>query len=792
MIVRSLPRAASSKQARVSLRAKALIWIGGTDALAQNLAKILAARGYRTKVIRDFRPSTLTLKLPKKLDGLILAAPDELDAEGGEHFLRTAFELMQFAGPALIENAKTEPTVLVTVTRNGGDFGLTGLRKLADCYAGGLAGLSKTAGHEWPAVKCKAVDLSSNFLSAEMAAESVVDEILLTGIPEIGITADGLTMPTTESAPFEASDGASAQSVLAPDDFVIVTGGARGVTSEIAIEVAARFRPRLLLLGRSGWPKPLPAWLKDTDTEKDIKLALFRQNPTFKPADLAKECQALLNDRELWQTFARLKASGATFAYESCDVRDGVAVKELVQRYVAKWGAVRGIIHGAGVIQDRLILDKTMEQFDLVFATKVKSLGFIMEAVDPNELKLLALFSSSTGRFGRKGQADYAVANEVLNKLAQYYQTILPRCRAVALGWGPWDGGMVDQSLKAVFEKEGVSCIALDAGREYFVRELMATKDASAEIVILAKPQSLAGELHPGTRADLGISGYPARVSCDLFPILNDHRINGRAVVPVALVMEWMAQLGLDFAPGMCFSGISGFQVLNGIKLEGDDEFALEYRRGNPERLQKSLSLPIEIHGRGPDDRSVPCYRGVVHLAQELKAGFASEIKPERDLYGKDSAQVYREALFHGPALWGIDRVQGMSQLGISALVASASEPRSWCRAPGADRWISEPLAIDCAFQLLVLWSQEHWLRPSLPLSFKKYEQNVSEFPRSGLEVRIAILNQTEPKVTANIEFVDTAAKVVVARVQGYEGIATDISAAARKAKSEPVLGGGA
>ena len=77
----------------------------------------------------------------------------------------------------------------------------------------------------------------------------------------------------------------------------------------------------------------------------------------------------------------------------------------------------------------------------------------------PDELRALALFSSSTARFGRRGQVDYAVANEVLNKRARQEALRRPGCRVVALGWGPWDGGMVTPGLRRLFQAEGVELI---------------------------------------------------------------------------------------------------------------------------------------------------------------------------------------------------------------------------------------------------------------------------------------------------------------------------------------------
>ena len=87
-------------------------------------------------------------------------------------------------------------------------------------------------------------------------------------------------------------------------------------------------------------------------------------------------------------------------------------------------------------------------------------------------LRFLILFSSSTARFGRSGQVAYAAANEALNKWAQQQSVRLPRCRVVAYNWGPWAGGMVNDSLKLVFEKEGLSLIPLDAGARLVVDEI--------------------------------------------------------------------------------------------------------------------------------------------------------------------------------------------------------------------------------------------------------------------------------------------------------------------------------
>ena len=79
--------------------------------------------------------------------------------------------------------------------------------------------------------------------------------------------------------------------------------------------------------------------------------------------------------------------------------------------------------------------------FETVFHTKVTGLNVLLEATQQDPLKYLVLFSSITARIGNNGQADYAMANEVLNKIAQqesHHTTGLQghRHQLGPLGWG--------------------------------------------------------------------------------------------------------------------------------------------------------------------------------------------------------------------------------------------------------------------------------------------------------------------------------------------------------------------
>ena len=124
---------------------------------------------------------------------------------------------------------------------------------------GGLAGLVKTAAHEWPEVACKSLDLSHDAHdggSAVAIAEQIADELLLKGPTEVGISTDGRCETRLVR---KALNGEVGKASLTSADVVVVTGGARGVTAAVSIAVAKAYRCKLLLLGAVRYrPKSQP------------------------------------------------------------------------------------------------------------------------------------------------------------------------------------------------------------------------------------------------------------------------------------------------------------------------------------------------------------------------------------------------------------------------------------------------------------------------------------------------------------------------------------------------------
>ena len=427
--------------------------------LDQALAAELKGKGLDASVVALERPEDL----PADLGALVIVAPSRAAGPGcpwtaeSEAWLKKAFLLAQAAGRSFA--ARKTRGLLATVTRLDGGLGLLGGAQ-SDPSFGGLAGLVKTAAREWPGVVCRAIDVDPS-LPLTSAASQLAKELGYEAPVEAAITASGVKTVALE----ERAAAPVAGEPLAPGDLVLVTGGARGVTAECAVALASVFKPKLVLVGRSPLPGSEDAAYASAKTEGEVRAAVAAANKGLAPKAIGEKAKELLAAREIRATLARLKDLGVQADYRACDARDAAAVKALVSGL----GPVAGLVHGAGVLADKALVEKTPAMLDAVLDAKLAGLRHFLDAIDLSKLKALALFSSSTARFGRVGQSDYAVANEALNKAAQLLAKRLPSCRVASVGWGPWDGGMVDKNLKALFAAEGVGVIGLEEGGAHLV-----------------------------------------------------------------------------------------------------------------------------------------------------------------------------------------------------------------------------------------------------------------------------------------------------------------------------------
>ncbi len=381
----------------------------------------------------------------------------------------------------------------VTVSDLGGTFGLGRSAGSAlgenghaiSAWSGGLSGLAKTAALEWPMATVRTLDVERGGRDAHTIAAALVSELTTGGADlEIGLGADGRRI-TLASARTAVEPG------LVPidrSDVVVVSGGGRGVTAATMIELASASNATFVLLGRSALAAE-PVAAAGAIDDAALKRALLEDakaaGVAITPAELSSNVSKILANREIEATVAAIQAAGGRATYRSVDITSNDAVANELNSIRSEFGRITGLVHGAGVLADKLIADKTDEQFDRVFDTKVTGLRVLLEATAADPLKLLCLFSSVAARTGNNGQSDYAMANEVLNKVAAAERRRRgDTCVVKSLGWGPWEGGMVSPGLKAHFLAMGIELIPLDAGAKMLVAEIASPQRDDVEIVL--------------------------------------------------------------------------------------------------------------------------------------------------------------------------------------------------------------------------------------------------------------------------------------------------------------------
>jgi NAD(P)-dependent dehydrogenase (short-subunit alcohol dehydrogenase family)/acyl carrier protein len=404
------------------------------------------------------------------IDGFI-----DLGVVDGVESMRGMFERVRAAA---LGGAK-----LIYVATMNGELGRGGF--------GGPAGLIKTLAAEFPDVRARVVDLESSD-SPEAAAAKLHGELHASDHHlEIGYI--GGVRSSFEVVPADVIAGGTA---LDESSIVLVTGGARGITAKAAIALANRYGCKIELVGRSALPGKEDLALAAAQDAKALRTLLAKAGGT--PAIIEARVARVLADREIRATLAAL---GDRATYHAVDVRSP-ELGELIDDIYERHGRIDAVIHGAGILEDKLIRHKTAESFERVFATKLVGARTLVEKLR-DDVKLVVMFSSISGAFGNRGQADYAAAGDALDKLAWTLQRRITG-RVVSIDWGPWAGtGMVSPDLEREYARRQIGLIDPDAGVEALLAELHGERGEAQVILTAADPRAFVRAREPADDLDV-------------------------------------------------------------------------------------------------------------------------------------------------------------------------------------------------------------------------------------------------------------------------------------------------
>ncbi|MGO4776377.1 beta-ketoacyl reductase, partial [Lysobacter sp. 2RAB21] len=240
----------------------------------------------------------------------------------------------------------------------------------------------------------------------------------------------------------------------------LITGGLGGLGYLFACHLAERYRARLVLSGRSAL---------DADGERKLE---------------------------------QLHALGAEAVYLQADIADADRARELIAGARARFGALNGVLHSAGVNDDALLIRKDREQFRRVLAPKVQGTVHLDRFTADEPLDLFIAFSSGAGSFGNVGQTDYAYANAFMDAFAEHRERARARGerfgKTLSIGWPYWqDGGMQVSAadLQRTEARTGLCALPTQIGIGYW--DMLLRSDLSRALALYGRPSKIASHCDP-------------------------------------------------------------------------------------------------------------------------------------------------------------------------------------------------------------------------------------------------------------------------------------------------------
>jgi len=375
------------------------------------------------------------------------------------------------------------------------------------------------------------------------------------------------------------------------------------------------------------------------------------------------------------------------------------------------------------------------------------------------------------------------MANEVLNKTAWQESILRPDCKVISINWGPWDGGMVSSSLKREFAKNGVHLIPVEDGAKCMLYEMMGDKSAPAEVVIggtiiadnetggkIRRPSERKQEAVLKNKDHLSLT-FKRELDVEKYPVLNSHILDGKPVVPFALMTEWLGHGALHENPGLILSGFDDIRILKGIKLDQEKKL-IRLMAGKAKKNGKIYEVDVELRDGFKDNMPVIHSRAKAILTDDLPLppAFSSSEYFDSKTYPRSIDEVYEKILFHGDELRGIKKIIGYSHEGIIAEISPAPSPSKWMTDPLRNRWLGDPLALDSAFQMAIIWCYEEMGKVSLPSYLASYRQYCDSFPADGITAILKVNEATDHIMRGDFTFLDPD-NVIIARLTGYEAV---------------------
>jgi len=287
-----------------------------------------------------------------------------------------------------------------------------------------MLGLIRTMSHEIPGIRCRHLDLAVD--EVERNAVLIQRELrVIRGDQETAYRDGRRLVPRLQKVSFRERGEGEAQP-FRTGGMYLITGGLGGIGTEIARYLLQRHDARVLLLGRTVLP------------ERDTWVTHLARGGA-----IAQRIEAYL----------ALERHGGRISYEPVDVCDEASLRRVVERWTSRWKCgLAGVMHLAGVLQERLLLEETRDSVAATLRPKMVGSWVLQQVVKDHPHCVFVHFASVNGMFGGATMGAYAAANCFLHSWS-HHQNVKATGSSYCFSWTVWEG--VGMSREYVAREQG-------------------------------------------------------------------------------------------------------------------------------------------------------------------------------------------------------------------------------------------------------------------------------------------------------------------------------------------------
>lgn len=279
-----------------------------------------------------------------------------------------------------------------------------GSNSVQGSIAAAAAGLARSIRLEAPNLAWKVVRIDASANEQEQL-ETLESEWGSAEDPEVRFAGKMRWLPRLRPAAPSPAAPDNGKSLVRPGGVYVITGGAGGIGLCLADYLGRRYGARVVLVGRS-------------------------------PLEGTRETR-----------IRKLQDAGVEVEYRRADICSFEQISDALCETRKCFGAIHGVVHAAGVIEDALLIHKELAAFDRVLAPKILGALHLDAATRQDPLDFLVFFSSLSSLSGNFGQCDYCAANRFLDEFTAVRESWrregMRPGKTIVFDWPYWkEGGM--------------------------------------------------------------------------------------------------------------------------------------------------------------------------------------------------------------------------------------------------------------------------------------------------------------------------------------------------------------